>query len=205
MLKIAVSGKMAAGKTTLTNIIQQHHEMNQPQTDTFYDNIFSYSHQLSLATPVKKVAKDYFFMPENHKDRPLLQKIGQQFRDIRPSVWIDLLIAEAHNKAQEFEDAGIEGCLVCDDVRFPNELDALKEDGWFLIRLEVDDETRKERIKNTYPHDYEIHWANRNEISETALDDYDGDWDLVLHNADFRELKSVVKDIYARLSHSAYA
>lgn len=205
MLKIAVSGKMAAGKTTLTNIIQQHHEMQQPHDDRFFEDIFSYSTQLSLATPVKEVAKEYFFMRENHKDRPLLQKIGQQFRDIRPSVWIDLLIAEAEKKTEDFAQRGIAGCLVCDDVRFPNELDALREDGWFLIRLEVDDEIRKKRIKDTYPHDYEVHWANRNEISETALDNYDGNWDLVLHNADFHELKSVVKDIYARLSHSAYA
>tara|TARA_R100000742_G_C4248162_1_gene66796 strand:+ start:239 stop:856 length:618 start_codon:yes stop_codon:yes gene_type:complete len=205
MLKIAVSGKMAAGKTTLTNIIQQHHEMQQPHDDTFFEDIFSYSTQLSLATPVKEVAKDYFFMRENHKDRPLLQKIGQQFRDIRPSVWIDLLIAEAEKETEDFAQRGIAGCLVCDDVRFPNELDALREDGWFLIRLEVDDEIRKKRIQDTYPHDYEVHWANRNEISETALDDYDGNWDLVLTNPKYADLKSIVEKFYARLSHSAYA
>lgn len=205
MLKIAVSGKMAAGKTTLTNIIQQHHEMQQPQDDSFFEDIFSYSKQLSLATPVKEVAKEYFFMRENHKDRPLLQKIGQQFRDIRPSVWIDLLIAEAEKKTEDFAQKGITGCLVCDDVRFPNELDALREDGWFLIRLEVDDEIRKKRIKDTYPHDYDVHWANRNEISETALDNYDGNWDLVLTNPKYADLKSIVDEFYARLSHSAYA
>lgn len=205
MLKIAVSGKMAAGKTTLTNIIQQHHELQQPQDDSFFEDIFSYSKQLSLATPVKEVAKEYFFMRENHKDRPLLQKIGQQFRDIRPSVWIDLLIAEAEKKTEDFAQKGITGCLVCDDVRFPNELDALREDGWFLIRLEVDDEIRKKRIKDTYPHDYDVHWANRNEISETALDNYDGNWDLVLTNPKYADLKSIVDEFYARLSHSAYA
>ena len=205
MLKIAVSGKMAAGKTTLTNIIQQHHEMQQPHDDRFFEDIFSYSTQLSLATPVKEVAKEYFFMRENHKDRPLLQKIGQQFRDIRPSVWIDLLIAEANKLSEEFRMNNVEGCLVCDDVRFPNELDALREDGWFLIRLEVDDETRHKRVKHTYPYDADIHWANRNEISETALDDYEGKWDLVLTNPDFNSLKGIVEEFYARLSHSAYA
>ena len=205
MLKIAVSGKMAAGKTTLTNLIQQHHEMKQPKSEAFFRQPYSFSHQLSLAAPVKKVAHEYFFMPETQKDRPLLQQIGQQFRTIRPSVWIDLLIAEANKLSEEFRINNVEGCLVCDDVRFPNELDALREDGWFLIRLEVDDETRHKRVKHTYPYDADIHWANRNEISETALDDYEGKWDLVLTNPDFNSLKGIVEEFYARLSHSAYA
>ena len=46
MLKIAVSGKMAAGKTTLTNIIQQHHEMQQPQDDSFFEDISMVREQL---------------------------------------------------------------------------------------------------------------------------------------------------------------
>ena len=48
MLKIAVSGKMAAGKTTLTNIIQQHHEMQQPKRDDFFDRPYTSSQQISL-------------------------------------------------------------------------------------------------------------------------------------------------------------
>lgn len=205
MLKVAVSGKMGAGKTTLTNLIQQHHELKQPQNEAFYAEPYPCSRQLSLAAPVKKVAQEYFLMPENQKDRPLLQQIGQQFRQIRPSVWIDLLISQAHQISEEFRTQNIEGCLVCDDVRFPNELDALREDGWFLIRLEVDEEIREKRINHTYPKDAKIHWANRNEISETALDDYEGTWDLVLSNPDYTSLKQIVGDFYARLSHSAYA
>jgi len=205
MLKIAVSGKMAAGKTTLTNIIQQHHEMQQPKREDFFDRPYTSSQQISLAAPVKQVAKDYFLMPQNYKDRPLLQKIGQQFRDIRESVWIDLLVSHANKISNDFKQQKINGCLVCDDVRFPNELDALRADGWFLIRLEVDDEIRKKRIEHTYPDDAHIHWANRNEISETALNNYDGKWDLVLTNPDFSELKHIVADFYARLSHSPYA
>ena len=112
MLKIAVSGKMAAGKTTLTNIIQQRHEMNQPKSEAFFSQPYIFSHQLSLAAPVKRVAHDYFLMPENHKDRPLLQQIGQQFRTIRPSVWIDLLIAEANKLSEEFRIKKVEGCVM---------------------------------------------------------------------------------------------
>jgi len=205
MLKIAVSGKMVAGKTTLTNLIQQHHENQQPTNEKYFQEPYSCSRQISLAAPVKQVAKEYFLMPENYKDRPLLQKIGQHFREIRPSIWIDLLIANAEEISQEFTSKKIKGCLVCDDVRFPNELDALRENGWFLIRLQVDDDIRKKRVTHLYPDDSDIHWANRNEISETALDDYEGGWDLVLTNPDFSDLKKIVAEFYARLSHSAYA
>ena len=139
MLKIAVSGKMAAGKTTLTNLIQQHHELQQPITsDDYFNGAFTTSERLSIAAPVKEVAKNYFLMPEDYKDRPLLQKIGQKFREIRPSVWIDLMIHKSRTLTQQYKSNKTEGCLVCDDVRFPNEVDALKADGWFVIRLDKD-------------------------------------------------------------------
>jgi len=205
MLKIAVSGKMAAGKTTLTNLIQQHHELQQPITsDGYFNGAFTTSERLSVAAPVKEVAKNYFLMPEDYKDRPLLQQIGQKFREIRPSVWIDLMVHKSRTLTQQYKSNKTEGCLVCDDVRFPNEVDALKADGWFVIRLDTDENERFKRITNTYTN-AEIHWSNRNEISETALDNYEGNWDLVLSNPSIEDLKSEISEFYARLSHSPQA
>ncbi len=205
MLKVAISGKMASGKTTFTNLLQQYHESHIPESNlSRYEDIFIASERLSLAAPVKKVARDYFLMPLGYKDRSLLQQIGQKFRDIRPSVWIDLLIENGRKLTRSYEKQKIQGCLVCDDVRFPNEVSRLKQDGWFLIRLEVDDEIRRERIQRTYS-DWETHWENRHEISETALDNYAENWDLLLHNPSIDEVKEAISDFYKRLSHSPHA
>ncbi len=205
MLKVAISGKMGSGKTTFTNLLQQHHENHIPESNlSRYEDIFIASERLSLAAPVKKVAHDYFLMPLDYKDRSLLQQIGQKFRDIRPSIWIDLLIDNAHKLSQTYEKRQMEGCLVCDDVRFPNEVTRLREDGWFLIQLQVDDAIRQERIKRTYP-DWETHWENRHEISETALDNHTEDWDLVLTNPSIDEVKEAISEFYDRLSNSPHA
>ena len=111
-------------------------------------------------------------MPEDYKDRPLLQKIGQQFREIEPKVWINLLIDRANRYEEtqdelESVDGAMIGCAICDDVRFPNEIEALKEAGWITIRLDVADE-RKSRLQ-VYGEDWESHWNNRNEISKPHL------------------------------------
>ena len=205
MLKVAISGKMGSGKTTCTNLLQQHHENHIPESNlSRYEDIFTASERLSLAAPVKRVARDYFLMPLDYKDRPLLQQIGQKFREIRPSVWIDLLIDNARKLSRSYQKREIRGCLVCDDVRFPNEAKRLREDGWFLIRLEVDKAIRQERIERTYP-DWRTHWENRHEISETALDNYAEDWDLVLTNPSIDEVKEAISEFYERLSNSPQA
>lgn len=138
-MRIAIAGKMASGKTTLANaLIERGFE------------------KLSLGGKVKAIARDLFKMEV--KDRPLLQQIGMKMREIRPSVWIDYII--------ELGKAG--GDMVIDDVRFVNEAKALKEAGWTIIRLNIDDNLQKERLQNTYDN-WEVHWNNRDDPSETEV------------------------------------
>ena len=60
-MKIAISGKMGSGKTTLTNEILRQLEVQNKQGE-----------RLSLADPVKEVARNYFLMLAPEKDRALL-------------------------------------------------------------------------------------------------------------------------------------
>ena len=75
-LKIAISGKMGSGKTTLAEEIRKQ----------FTEGYNGHSAMVSLGAPVKEVARNYFLMPADVKDRLLLQQIGQQFRTIKPDV-----------------------------------------------------------------------------------------------------------------------
>ena len=180
ILKIAISGKMGSGKTTLANeLIQQ-----------FTDGNNGKSKMVSLGAPVKEVARKYFLMPADVKDRSLLQQIGQQFRNITPDVWVDLMMSCVQTSA-DITDIGL---YICDDVRFENELKAMNEDGWMTIRLTVDESEQQRRLECAYGEDWRTHWENRNEISETDLDKTVG-FDMVLHNLELVNVPHVASEI----------
>ena len=65
--------------------------------------------------------------------------------------------------------------------------------------LEVDEEERLKRVKEVYGSDWENHWNNRFEISETALDDYSYEWDYTFKNASVEELIQAIPQIYERI------
>ena len=104
-LKIAICGRMASGKTTLANEIVKNYGEGEV---------------MSLAAEVKNVARRVFGMVE--KDRPLLQQIGMKMRDIEQDVWLNFLLRQADDS-----DAPI---VVVDDVRFVNEVDKMRNDGF---------------------------------------------------------------------------
>ena len=142
-MKIAICGKMASGKTTVADHLS---------LDGF--------RIVSMAGEVKRVGRELFGMKIGEKNRPLLQQIGMKMREIRESVWLDCLIRESEKHEM----------VVCDDVRFINEAKTLKEHGWILIKLDIDDNLQKERLQNTYPDDWVVHWNNRTDASETEVD-----------------------------------
>jgi len=157
-MKIGICGKMASGKTTIAEELS-HRE----------DYGFTI---ISMAGEVKRVGRELFGMTK--KDRPLLQQIGMKMREIRESVWLDAVINEAENH----DDA------VCDDVRFINEAKNLKEAGWLLVKLEIDEDLQKSRLQTTYGDDWEVHWDNRGDPSETEVDKIPLDWfDIVISAA----------------------
>ncbi len=143
MVKIAICGPMASGKTWLAHKLCEELGLNK----------------ISLAAQVKVVARDLFFMDPKNKDRVLLQDIGKKMRDIRPSVWVDYMLNS--EKAQD-------NC-VCDDVRFVNEAQRLSKEGFLIIMLDIDEDLQRNRLMRAYPDNWEIHWNARSDSSETEL------------------------------------
>ena len=138
-MKIAITGKMCSGKSTLANIIKE--------TDSRY-KIYSFGQK------VKDVAKDLFNMRE--KDRTLLISIGTKMREINPDVWTNYIIKQCGDKTH---------CIV-DDLRYQNEYEALHKNGFKIIQLIVNPEVQEKRIKQVYPENFQDHLNNRNHISE---------------------------------------
>jgi adenylate kinase family enzyme len=156
-MKIAITGKMCSGKSTLAQIIKE--------TDSRF-TIYSFGQK------VKDVAKDLFNMKE--KDRSLLTSIGTKMREIDYDVWVNYVINQTKDKTH---------CIV-DDLRYQNEYEALHNNGYKIIQLVVDPAIQEERIKNVYPNNYQDHLNNRNHISERNKFNWLSEDNLLVLNSD---------------------
>lgn len=140
-MKIAITGKMCSGKSTIANMIQQ--------LDNEYDT-YSYGQK------IKDIAVELFNM--KNKDRSLLINIASKLREIDGDVWSKYIIKKTKYKNK---------CII-DDLRFQNELDML-DDSWKIIKLNINYKDQKERIKKLYPDNYEDHYRNMGHDSEKSL------------------------------------
>lgn len=107
--------------------------------------------------------------------REFLQKLGTAVRnEVHPDFWVRALINRRLRNNEKL--------TIVPDVRFPNEAEAIKNNGGFLIRMEREGAGAGDHI------------------SETALDNYTG-WDLVIDNND--TLEALYKTIQNLLSGNA--
>ena len=148
-IRIGVVGKMCSGKTTLSNHIKAYLSEKY--------NIEMKS--LTFAGKVYDIAYDLFDMSREKKDRKLLQQIGSMMRQIDKDIWIKYVMKQAKGK-----DVMVEDC------RYRNEFEALCEDGFLMIKINIDEEYQAERLKKTYPDTYEQHLANLTHASEMDID-----------------------------------
>ena len=192
MVKIGICGKMASGKTTLANQIIE-----------LVPNV----HKHSLAKAVKDFARFVYDIEPDYKDRVAFQKIGDGARKhLYENIWIDTLIKRINQESQteyvasgevdmDGRDYGLDwenpdapnyiyNCVV-DDIRYVNEVLELKKAGWIIIKLEIDEGLQLERLKKTYPDDWEKHYDARGHASELEIDLITNDMvDLVIQAKD---------------------
>ena len=145
-MKIAISGPMGSGKTTIANLIKE--------TNDEYE-IYSFGRK------IKDIAYELFNMDKNFKDRSLLINIADKMREIDPDVWAKYIIKQTNDKK----------CCIIDDLRFQNELDLLENnsDDWIYFILQMDEETRLNRLKNLYPDNFDDHVKNMSHLSELGI------------------------------------
>lgn len=148
---VAIFGKAGAGKSTVASILHAK---------------CGYS-VIPLAGPLKDIAAELWGDPAR-TSRHLLQSLGVAVREIEEDTWIDLLLTSVRQEDRP---------VACDDVRFPNEYNALRRAGWRFVRVECDLDTRITRLRaNGKLTDLE----QLGHVSETALDGWPADH--VIHN-----------------------
>ena len=137
-MKIAITGKMCSGKTTLSKYLQKI----EPRFQIF-----------SFGKKVKEVASDLFQMDSLKKDRSLLTSLATKMREINPDVWVNYILKQTEN---------VNYCLI-DDLRYQNEYEALFNNGFKIIQLTIPDDIQEMRIKEIYPDNYQDHLKNKNQ------------------------------------------
>ena len=162
-MKIAITGKMCSGKTTLSNYLVSI----EPRFQVF-----------SFGKKVKEVASDLFQMDPNFKDRSLLTSIGQKMREIEPDVWANYVINQTKD---------LNYCII-DDLRYQNEYELLAKEGWKIIQLNISKELQEQRIQSIYPENYQDHLKNRTHASErNSFQWINGGPDLIIDSSQDRE------------------
>lgn len=138
---IAFIGKMGSGKTTAAQYLVRRYG---------YEAVH-------MAAPLKRIAAELW--PENGDDRDRLQRLGIAVRRIDRDTWVDLA-------ARTIDQ--LEGPVVVDDCRFPNEYEALAERGFRFVEIICEETARVDRLMRIGR--LQDHSQLRHE-SETALDD----------------------------------
>lgn len=145
-VRIALAGPMGSGKTFVAEWLQRRYGSLRLQRIGFGDE-------------VKRLVQELWEPPK--KDRALLVEFATSMRTIDPAIWIKRLLATT--------EATPDAHWVCDDLRQDNELTALRERGWLLVRILVPEGVRKQRIQDKYPDDYEEHLSYGNHKTERDM------------------------------------
>jgi hypothetical protein len=184
MHKVAIIGKANSGKDTLGKILMKSYRKVSTN---------QYTAKIALADPVKeigrlmfpKIEKKIFFGPsENRKTaipnafkngepltvRQLLIDIGTGLgRSYNEKMWLDVF----DTRSEQYEACGC-GLLIVTDVRFRNEFDHVKNNGFFTIKLNRDSHTKINNISETDQdgiHDDEYSYILNNNNSLQSLKD----------------------------------
>lgn len=119
-MKIAITGKQCAGKTTLKEILMKKYGGHEVK---FIDKIYQINELLGVK-----------------KNRGFMQDVGES---IRKHFGQDYFVKDFIKRAINFD-----GNLFCDDVRKVLEFDAVKESGFLSVYIEATSDLRKKRAKS---------------------------------------------------------
>lgn len=220
MNRIAFSGKICSGKTTMANMLEEYERksiaepfkhianlIRQMTPENIMNKIIEINNYIEEYIPVDSdkfwealneiVMKDIKSPDFDLKDdigRKFLQDLGAEMRKrFYEDIWIDTLLNQLKP----------DGKYVVDDVRYPNEVIRLEQAGFIVIRFYVSPEKQAERIKRLY---VDLPKERLQHESETALDNYPFKY---IVNADgsieeqFTEVKKILEGLDADIHSGA--
>lgn len=174
-MKIAVYGKLRAGKSAVCDYISDKYDCEV----------------LEFSAAVQEVVDVIYPEKKGVKDRETLVAVGQHLRKLDKDVWVNII-------KNKIENSDARHILVA-GVRQQNEYDMLKELGFTFIQVEASENTRIERcIEAGDKFDKE---SLRNS-TEMVMDNWKPDY-LILNEYGFKELEISIKNVLADLDSKA--
>ena len=164
-MKIAITGKICSGKSTLANKLK---------------NILKLE-KYSFADNVKKYATEIFEM--EYKDRKLIQDFAEKMKELDNNIWIKQLDKEIKDKTH----------IVIDDLRFENEYNYLKKNNYYIIKLVIHKNQQIKRIEDLYKDKAPEHLERLEHISECNIDKLNADLTINTGDVDIKTiLKTII-------------
>jgi len=120
MIKIALSGWMLSGKTTVANYLDDHYDFE----------CYSFADELKGNLASVGIDPDRLYSAKDETVRRLMQVYGEAIREQDMDYWVDIVL----DSISVLETMGGEA-VVIDDLRFPNEFDKLKDSGFITVRV----------------------------------------------------------------------
>lgn len=170
-MKIAVYGKLRAGKTEVCNYISQKLDCD----------VFEFS------KGVQEVIDVIYPETKGTKNRELLVSVGQHLRKLDENVWVNIV----KNKILNSEKPHI---LVA-GVRQENEFEMLKELGFTFIQIEASETTRVERCM-AQGDSFKL--ESLRDHTEMVMDNYKPDY-LILNEYGFKELEISINNVLSEI------
>lgn len=170
---IALSGKMGAGKSTvklalMRQISAAFASAGIHDKATLVPMAMANSLKVVMQDILRTMGVDTSDVNWKIRHREQLQALGQGMRNFSPDCWVDIL-------SRDMLKLPTSAIVFVDDVRYPNEADALRRNSLFLVRLKASPELRGKRIK----------LVNENHEGESALDNYEL-FDMVIDEDEYR-------------------
>lgn len=167
-MKIAISGKMGSGKTYLADEICQRFDFKRA----------------SFAGKLKSLAEELFNM--KYKDRGLLINFATKMREIDKDVWIRAMFKSIENVEN----------VVIDDLRLKNEYQTLMLEGWFICKINVDENERINRLISKYGKKSKEHFEHSDSITENdVVNMEDNRFNFVINkHSDYEELYNIIEN-----------
>lgn len=161
---IGLSGKMYSGKDTVATLIQEICPTMNWKTKSFARLLKEIVALLTSTTIDNNLTTEgKQIIPKGFKDSlgTLQQKVGVALREhVDENVWVNVVLSQIGYSGDK---------IIITDVRFPNEHEAIKKKGGYIIRLNGDPSGKRSSDKRDHNH-----------ISETALDNHE--FDFVINN-----------------------
>ena len=200
--KIAFTGKLRSGKTEAARYLELYHDFERlsfgaalkRNADELFDGYSTYpSKEVEYGAPCPFTGERPTM---TKKPRKRYVDFGQMMRQLDPDIWVRHLAFMYEHYVDSRSTVGI----VIDDLRQPNEYEWLRKNGFVIVRVNANEDTRIERAK-AEGDDFTL--EDLRHSTELYVDDFEVDYDIWNDGEDISELERKVDEIVAKITEGA--